>query len=161
MAVDMFLKLEGVDGESTDHAHEDEIDVLSWSWGVSNSGTMHIARGGGAGKASFQDIQVVKYVDKATAGLLQAVATGKHVPSGTLTVRKAGGDESVEYLVIELKSILISSYQTGGSQGEERLTESVTLNFEEFKVNYTPQDNDGSALAAVDFGYNIAKSEAA
>ncbi|MDI5933177.1 Hcp family type VI secretion system effector [Halomonas kalidii] len=161
MAVDMFLKLEGIDGESTDHAHEDEIDVLSWSWGVSNSGTMHIARGGGAGKASFQDIQVVKYVDKATAGLLQAVATGKHVPSGTLTIRKAGGDEPVEYLVIELKSVLISSYQTGGSQGEERLTESVTLNFEEFKVNYTPQDNDGSALAAVDFGYNIAKSEAA
>ncbi|MDI5983670.1 type VI secretion system tube protein Hcp [Halomonas sp. M4R5S39] len=161
MAVDMFLKLEGIDGESTDHAHEDEIDVLSWSWGVSNSGTMHIARGGGAGKASFQDVQVVKYVDKATAGLLQAVATGKHVPSGTLTIRKAGGDEPVEYLVIELKSVLISSYQTGGSQGEERLTESVTLNFEEFKVNYTPQDNDGSALAAVDFGYNIAKSEAA
>ncbi|WP_240618427.1 MULTISPECIES: Hcp family type VI secretion system effector [Halomonas] len=157
----MFLKLEGIDGESTDHAHEDEIDVLSWSWGVSNSGTMHIARGGGAGKASFQDVQVVKYVDKATAGLLQAVATGKHVPSGTLTIRKAGGDEPVEYLVIELKSVLISSYQTGGSQGEERLTESVTLNFEEFKVNYTPQDNDGSALAAVDFGYNIAKSEAA
>ncbi len=161
MAVDMFLKLEGIDGESTDHAHEDEIDVLSWSWQASNSGTMHIAKGGGAGKASFQDIQVVKYVDKATAGLLQAVATGKHIPSGTLTVRKAGGDEPVEYLVIELKSILVSSAQTGGSQGEERLTESITLNFGEFKVTYTPQDNDGSALAAVDFGYNIAKSEPA
>lgn len=159
MAVDMFLKLEGIDGESMDAGHTDEIDVLSWSWGASNSGTMHIARGGGAGKVSVQDINVVKYVDKASTAIIQAVAVGKHVPSATLTVRKAGGDEPVEYLVIEMKSVLISSWQTGGSQGEERLTESVTLNFEEFKTTYTPQDNDGTALASVDFGYNIAKNE--
>jgi type VI secretion system secreted protein Hcp len=159
MAVDMFLKLEGIDGESADHAHEDEIDVLSWSWGASNSGTMHIARGGGAGKVSVQDLNIVKYVDKASPGLIQAVAVGKHIPSATLTIRKAGGDEPVEYLVIDLESVLVSSYQAGGSQNEERLTESVTLNFAEFKTTYTPQDNDGTALAAVDFGYNIAKNE--
>ncbi|GAA0583513.1 Hcp family type VI secretion system effector [Halomonas salifodinae] len=161
MAVDMFLKLEGIDGESMDAGHTDEIDVLSWSWGASNSGTMHISKGGGAGKVSVQDISVVKYVDKASTAMIQAVAVGKHVPSATLTVRKAGGDEPVEYLVIEMKSVLISSWQTGGSQGEERLTESVTLNFEEFKTTYTPQDNDGTALASVDFGYNIAKNETA
>ncbi len=161
MAVDMFLKLEGIDGESMDAGHTDEIDVLSWSWRASNSGTMHSARGGGAGKVSVQDINVVKYVDKASTAMIQAVAVGKHVPSATLTVRKAGGDEPVEYLVIEMKSVLISSWQTGGSQGEERLTESVTLNFEEFKTTYTPQDNDGTALASVDFGYNIAKNETA
>jgi type VI secretion system secreted protein Hcp len=161
MAVDMFLKLEDIDGESADHAHEGEIDVLSWSWGGSNSGTMHIARGGGAGKVSFQDLNIAKYVDKASAGIIQAVAVGKHIPSATLTVRKAGGDEPIEYLVIEMKSVLVSSYQTGGSQGEERLTESINLNFAEFKVIYTPQDSDGTALAAVDFGYNIAKNETA
>lgn len=161
MAVDMFLKLEGIDGESMDAQHGDEIDVLSWSWGASNSGTMHISKGGGAGKVSVQDINVVKYVDKASTAIIQAVAVGKHVPSATLTVRKAGGEEPVEYLVIEMKSVLVSSWQTGGSQGEERLTESITLNFEEFKTTYTPQDNDGTALASVDFGYNIAKNETA
>lgn len=161
MAVDMFLKLEGIDGESVDSKHAGEIDVLSWSWGASNSGTMHIAQGGGAGKVSVQDLNIVKYVDKASPGIIQAVAVGKHVPSATLTVRKAGGDAPIEYLVIEMKSVLVSSYQTSGSQGEERLTESITLNFAEFKVIYTPQKSDGTAEAEVDFGYNIAKNETA
>ncbi|WP_431023990.1 Hcp family type VI secretion system effector [Halomonas sp. H5] len=161
MAVDMFLKLEGIDGESVDSKHGDEIDVLSWSWGASNSGTMHISKGGGAGKVSVQDVSIVKYVDKASTAIVQAVTVGKHVPSATLTVRKAGGDEPVEYLVIEMKSVLVSSWQTGGSQGEERLTESITLNFAEYKVIYTPQKSDGTKDAEVDFGYNIAKNETA
>ncbi|MCG6657492.1 type VI secretion system tube protein Hcp [Halomonas campisalis] len=161
MAVDMFLKLDGIDGESSDHAHESEIDLLSFTWGASNSGTMHIARGGGAGKVSVQDLTIVKYVDKATPALVQAVSVGKHIASGTLTCRKAGGDEPVEFLVIELENILVSSWQTGGAQGEERSTETFSLNFGEFKVTYTPQDNDGSPLASVDFGYNIARNEPA
>ncbi|MCP1673931.1 type VI secretion system secreted protein Hcp [Natronocella acetinitrilica] len=159
MAVDSFLKLEGVDGESSDSVHADEIDVLAWSWGASNSGTMHEARGGGAGKANFQDISITKWIDKATPTIWRAVAKGIHYPSGKLTVRKAGGDDPLEYLVIELKSIMITSTSTGGSSGEDRLTENITLNFSEFKINYTPQAADGTAGAAVDYGYNIAESK--
>ncbi|MCC5810506.1 MAG: type VI secretion system tube protein Hcp [Ectothiorhodospiraceae bacterium] len=161
MAVDMFLKLDGIEGESSDHAHEGEIDVLSWSWGASNAGTMHVARGGGGGKANFQDITITKHVDKASPALWQAVSKGAHLASGKLTVRKAGGDEPVEYLVLELEKILISSTSTGGSGEEDRLTEKVTLNFEQFKMVYTPQENDGTPLPSVDFGFNIAKNEAA
>ncbi len=161
MAIDCFLKLEGIEGESSDHAHEGECEVLAWSWGASNSGTMHEARGGGAGKANFQDISVTKWIDKASPALFQHVSTGKHIPKAWLTVRKAGGGEPVEYLVIELEKVLVTSVSTGGSGGEERLTENVSLNFGQFKLIYTPQEDDGTPGAEVEFGYNIAKHEVA
>ena len=90
MAVDMFLKLDGIDGESVDDSHAKEIDILAWSWGMSQSGTFHSGAGGGAGKANFQDISITKYVDKASATLMTKIATGDHVAKARLTVRKAG-----------------------------------------------------------------------
>ena len=128
MAVDMFIKLEGIKGEAQDKDHKEEIDVLAWSWGVSNGGTLHIGGGGGAGKANFQDLSLTKWVDKSTPNLLKAVTTGKHIASATLTVRKAG-EKPLEYIVIKLDDILVTSVSTGGSGGEDRLTENVTLNF--------------------------------
>ena len=153
-AVDMFIKIEGIPGESTDSAHKDEIDILSWSWGMSNSSTLHDGSGGGAGRASFQDLSLTKSVDKATPLLMQGCSTGNHYPAAMLTVRKAGG-EPFEYLKIELTDVLITSVSTGGSGGEDRLTENVTLNFAKFRVIYTPQKPDGSADADVEFGYDI------
>ena len=90
MAVDMFLKLDGIKGEASDDKHKGEIDVLAWSWGASQSGTMHVGQGGGGGKANFQDLSVTKWVDKSSHALLKAVATGQHVKEAMLTVRKAG-----------------------------------------------------------------------
>jgi type VI secretion system secreted protein Hcp len=159
MAVDMSLKIDGVDGESLLAGHEDEIDVLAWSWGASQSGSMHTGLGGGSGKVSVQDISVTKWIDKASFALFRLVATGEHFDSAVLSVRKAGGKEPVEYLEIALKKVIITSYSTGGSGGEDRLTENITLNFEEFEFTYTPQNEDGSKGDKLPFKFNIAQNK--
>ncbi|WP_250537211.1 type VI secretion system tube protein Hcp [Caballeronia sp. AZ10_KS36] len=150
MAVDIFLKLDTVKGESLDSKHKDEIDVLSWSWGLSQSGTMHLGTGGGGGKVAVQDLTITKYTDRGTPSLISACATGKHFPTGKLTVRKAGGTKPLEYYTIELEKIIVTNYATGGSDAEDRFTETVTLNFEKFHVTYQQQDpSTGSAQGGV------------
>lgn len=158
MAFDMFLKLDGIKGESLDSKHKDEIHVLAWSWGASQSGTTHVGTGSGAGKVNVQDISVTKYVDKASVPLLQHCATGKHIPKGLLVIRKAG-EKPLEYLKIDIKDIIVTHVSTGGSGGEDQLTENVSLNFGEFKLTYTPQNADGSGGAASEFGYSMQKNE--
>lgn len=157
MACDMFLKLNGINGESADESHKDEIDILAWSWGMSQSGTTHTGTGGGAGKVSVQDISVTKWVDKSSATLVQYCCKGTHIADGLLTVRKAG-DTPLEYIKVEMKDIIITSISTGGSGGEDRLTENITLNFAEFKMTYTPQADTGAAGTAVEFGFDIRKN---
>ena len=160
MSVDMFLKIEGIDSESKDSGHEGEIDVLAWSWGMSQSGSMHSGGGGGAGKVSVQDLSFTKYVDKATGNLMLACAKGKHIGEAVLVVRKAG-DSPLEYIVITMSDCLITSISTGGSGGEDRLTENVTLNFGTVKVEYQEQQKDGSGVPGPEFSWNIEKNEAA
>jgi len=158
MAVDMFLKIEGVKGESEDHKYKDTIQVLAWSWGQSQSGTMHIGKGGGSGKVNMQDLSLTKYVDKASPVLFQKVCSGKHFTKAELFVRKAG-DKPVEYVIIEMKDVLISSVSTGGSGGEDMLTENISLNFAKVKFKYTPQDAAGAAIAANPVGWDIRGNE--
>lgn len=153
-AVDMFLDIEGADGESQDSVHKGEIDVLAWSWGMSNSGTTHIGGGGGAGVASFQDISVTKWIDKASPILMLYCAKGDYFPSAKLTVRKAG-KIPIDYLIIEMKQVLVTSISTGGSGGEDRLTENVTLNFAQMAVKYTEQRADGTPGAEPEFRWDI------
>lgn len=157
MAVDMFLKLEGkgLEGESRDAVHGGEIDVLAWSWGASNSGTAHVGGGSGSGKVNVQDISFTKYIDKASPELMLACCNGKHIPEAKLTVRKAG-EKPLEYLIITMNDVLVSSVSTGGSGGEDRLTENVTLNFSKVKVNYTEQTEKGTAGAKPAMGWDIA-----
>lgn len=157
MAVDMFFKMDDVKGESQDDKHKDEIDVLSWSWGATQSGTTHLGGGGGAGKVSVNDISITKYVDKASPNLMLACCNGKHYKEAKLTVRKAG-EKPLEYIKVTLKEVLVSSVSTGGSHGEDRLTETIGLNFAEFKMEYTPQKADGSGEAAIEAAYHIAKN---
>jgi type VI secretion system secreted protein Hcp len=158
MAVDIFLKLDGVKGEAQDSKHKDEIDVLSWSWGMSQSGSTHVGGGGGTGKVSVQDLSLTKYLDKSSPTLQKFCANGKHVSKGTLTVRKAG-EHPLEYLKIDIEEIIISSVSTGGSGGEDRLTENISLNFKKFHTTYTPQAQDGTAGAAVEAKWNIAENK--
>jgi len=157
MAVDMFLKLDDIKGESRDDKHKDTIDVLAWSWGMSQTGTTHTGGGGGAGKVSVQDLHITKHVDKASPILELACCNGKHYKEALLTVRKAG-EHPLEYLKITMKEVLISSYSTGGSGGGDRLTENLSLNFAEFKTVYTPQDASGKGGATIEAAYNIAKN---
>lgn len=154
MAVDITLKIEGIDGESKIDGHEDEIDLLAWSWGMSQSGSMHVGGGGGAGKANIQDVSLTKFVDKSSTNLLRKCCNGAHLDEAILTVRKAG-ETPVDYVVITMSPVLVTSVSTGGSGGEDRLTENVTLNFAKVKFSYTPQKKDGSADAAIDLTWNI------
>ena len=137
-----------------------EIDILSWSWGVTQSGTTHAGGGGGAGKANFQDLTVTKWVDLASPKLLSATSTGKHIKEALLTVRKAG-EKPLEYLKITLTDCLISSVSTGGSGGDDRLTENIGINFAKVKFEYTAQKPDGSAGGVMPFGFDIKKNEPA
>ena len=157
MAVDMFMKIDDIKGEAVDDTHPDEIQVLAWSWGMSQSGTTHSGPGGGAGKVNVQDLTFTHYVDKASPNLMKMCCNGKHFKEATLVVRKAG-EKPLEYVKIIMKTGLISSVSTGGSGGEDRLTESVTLNFAEFESIYVPQMADGSGDAEVTVGWNIAEN---
>ncbi|WP_420415051.1 Hcp family type VI secretion system effector [Roseibium sp.] len=159
MAVDFFLELDGINGEAQDKTHKDKIDVLSWSWGASQSGTTHMGGGSGSGKAHFQDLAITKFVDKSTPVLLQHLSTGKHITKGTLYVRKAAGDSPLEYIKIEMKDIIVTSLQSGGAGSEDRITENATLNFGEYKYIYTVQNADGSKGAAPEFAWDIAANE--
>jgi len=143
MAVDMFLKLDGIKGESADHKHKEEIHVESFSWGMSQTGAHGTGGGGGAGKVSVQDISVTKYLDKSSPELMLHCANGKHIKERLITVRKAG-ENPVEYLKIKLTDILISSVQHAG-HGSDLLTEALSLNFGKFHVEYQEQGADGKA----------------
>lgn len=160
MAVDMFIKLEGLTGESKDAKHKNEIDVLAWSWGLSNSGSFHTGGGGGSGKANFQDLSFTKYVDASSPALMLAAANGDHFKSALVTVRKAG-KAPLEYIKITLKKVLITSLSTGGSGGEDRLTENVTLNFAEMALAYQEQKEDGTGAPAKEFKWNIEENKQA
>lgn len=155
MAVDMFIKIGDIKGEAQDAKHKDEIDVLAWSWGSSQSGTTHMGPGGGAGKVAVQDLSLTKYVDKASPVLWKHVCTGTHIKESVLIVRKAGG-KPLEYIKLTMTDCLITSLSTGGSGGEDRLTENITINFGKFKLEYVPQKLDGSGDAAIPVSWNIA-----
>ena len=158
MAVDMFIKIGDIVGESDDKTHKAKIDVLAWSWGMSNSGTTHTGAGGGAGKANVQDLSFTKYIDSATNALMLACCKGTHYDDATLIVRKAGGTP-VEYVVITMNEVLVTSVSTGGSGGEDRLTENVTLNFAKVKLEYQPQDAKGAKLGGVKpFEFSISEN---
>ncbi len=161
MARDMFIKLDSgnLKGESKDSKHKDEIDVLAWSWGLSNSGTAHTGGGAGAGKANVQDLAFTKYVDKSTPTLLLYTINGKHLADATLVLRKAG-EKPLEYLKITMTDVLITSVSTGGAGGEDRLTENVTLNFAKVKVDYVEQTATGGTGATPSMGWNIQENVA-
>ena len=159
MAVDMFLELENVKGEAQDSVFgpKNAIDVLAWSWGMSQNGTTHQGSGSGSGKVAVQDLHVTKYVDRASGTLVQFCANGKHLAKGKLTVRKAG-EHPLEYIVIDLEDIIVTNVSTGGSGGEDRLTENITLNFGKFKYKYTVQKKDGSKGEEVEVKWDIPKN---
>jgi len=153
MASDIFAKLGDIKGESLDAKHKDEIEVLSYSWGVSNAGSMAHGSGGGEGKATFQDISFVHVVDKATPVLMQACATGHHIKDATITHRKSGKGQQ-EYLIVKLNDVIVTGVAHGGS-GETGQSENVTLGFTKVSFEYKPQKPDGSLDAGIFFKYDI------
>jgi len=153
MAVDMFLKLDGIKGESHDHKHKDEIHIESFSWGMSQTGAHGAGGGGGAGKVSVHDISITKFLDKSSPALMLACCNGKHIKEGLITVRKAG-EKPLEYLKIKLLDILISGVQHAG-HGSDLLTENVTLNFAKFHLEYLEQKPDGTGAPGGEMGWDV------
>jgi type VI secretion system secreted protein Hcp len=157
--IDMFLKVDGIEGESTDKAHKGEIDVLAYSLGFSNSGTTHSVPAASAGKVNAQDLSVTVYYSKASPRLFTAVCSGKHIPTVTLTLRKQG-TTPYEFLVIELTEVLVSSDSMGGSGGEDRLTENFSFNYAKINFVYSGLKPSGKPEKLGEASWNFAENVA-
>ena len=149
---DFFLKINGIEGESADAKHKGEIDLLSWSWGETQSGSHAAGGGGGAGKVSMQDFHFTMTVNKATPKLIEACAAGTHINNAILTCRKAGGQQE-EYLKYTFTDLIISSYQTGGSGITP--TEQISFNYAKMEVEYKEQKEGGTLGGAIKAGWDL------
>ena len=159
MASDIFLKIDGIDGESKDDKHKNEIELLAWSWAETQTGSAARGGGMGSGKVEMHDIAFTKHVDKATPKLISACAKGDHIPKANLAMRKAGGEQK-EYLKIELDDVMVSSYATSGANGGEIPTENISLNFGKITVEYFEQDNKGAMTSVGKAGWDVKANKA-
>jgi type VI secretion system secreted protein Hcp len=158
MAIDYFLKIDGLPGESLDSKHKGEIDVEAWSWGESNVGGGGHGGGGAAGKVQMQDFSFTTKVSKASPALMLACASGKHFKGAVLTARKAGKPPA-EFLTFSLSDILVSTYQTGGAEGEVVPMDSFTLNFTKIQMEYKLQKADGALSTSVKAGWDLKQNK--
>jgi len=159
MAIEYFLKFGNLKGESQATKHKEEIELMSWSWGANNPTTI-VGSGMSTGKVSMSDITITKRVDKASPKLLELLVTGKHVTDATLTCQKQTGDKTPQdYLTIKLKEVYVSSYQTGGSSGDDLGSESVSLSYGTINYDYKEQKPDGTLTSAGNVEFNLFKRE--
>jgi type VI secretion system secreted protein Hcp len=152
--VDYFLKIDGIQGESPDKTHKAEVEIESFSWGETNTGTALQGGGMGSGKVQMQDFHFVMRVNKASPLLFLCCANGEHIKSATLTCRKAGKEQQ-EYLKYTFSDLLVSSYQTGGSAGNVVPLDQISLNFTKVEFEYKEQKPDGSLGGSVKKHYSI------
>jgi type VI secretion system secreted protein Hcp len=152
VASDIFAKIGDIKGESLDDKHKDEIEVLSWSWGVTNA-EKPTGGGGGEGKASFHDLSFTHKIDKASPVLMKGCATGQHLKEATITRRKAGKGQQ-EFLIIKMNDVLITAV-TDADNDEGGNLETVSLAFAKVDLEYRPQKADGSLDAGIHFKYDI------
>lgn len=153
MAVDYFLKLDGIEGESQDAKHKGEIDVLNFNWAMFQEGTMGYAGGGGAGKVQISQVQVTCRMEKGVSQLMTKSSKGEHIPNGLITGRKAGGEQE-EYLKVFMTQIILTNVSHSGNTGEEIPTVTLTLNFAAIKQEYCPQKPDGTLDAPAIFQWD-------
>lgn len=160
MAVDMFMKVGTIKGEAKDNnkvSHANEINVLSWHWGMTQQGASHQGPGAGAGRADVQDLSFTHYIDLASPNLIKFCCAGTPVDTAVLTLRKAG-NPTIEYLKITLSGVIVSGVTTGTPSGNDLFTETVSLNFSKFKVDYTPQADGGGPGASNSVEWDIANN---
>jgi type VI secretion system secreted protein Hcp len=156
MASDIFLKIEEIPGESQDAAHKDEIEIFSFSWGLSQTSTVS-GSGGGTGKASFQDFHFETAVTKASPLLAKFCATGEHIKKAVLSVRKAG-ERPIEYLKVTMEDVLVSGFSQAGSRDGDRPEDAISLNFAKIEFDYTTQKADGSLGEQVTFNFDVVQN---
>ncbi|SAK54711.1 Hcp1 family type VI secretion system effector [Caballeronia temeraria] len=154
MTMDIFLKINGIDGESQDASHKGEIEVTHWGWNMSQTSSMHSGSGGGAGKASVDDLAFEHFMDRASPNLMKYCLTGKHIDQAVLTVRKAGGSP-LEYVKITMSDVVVTRVQPSGSNSDSGLREQVQLSFSKVKQEYIVQNAQGGSGGAVTAAFDI------
>lgn len=154
MAQDMFIKINGIEGESLDASHKGEIELLRWNWSVAQPANMHSGSGGGSGKSTVHDLYFKHFIDRSSTTLIQYCLTGKHIPEAVLTVRKAGGTP-LDFLKITLQELIITSVEPMGMNHMPMPIERVGLSFSRVKFEYLPQSAEGNKLGVVAMGYDI------
>jgi type VI secretion system secreted protein Hcp len=159
-AVDYFLKIDGIEGESQDSKHKQEIEIQSFSFGATQTGSFAAGGGGGAGKVHMQDFHFTVPVNKASPKLMLACASGQHIKKAVLTVRKAGKEQQ-EYLKYTFSDILVSSYQTGGGGGDVMPVDQISLNFAKIEQEYKEQKADGTLAGSVKSGWDLKQNKEA
>src|SRR5690242_1143419 len=155
MAVDYFLQIDGIAGESTSAKHKGAIDLLSWSWGETNAAPHGAGRGSGAGKATIHDLQFASPVSKASPALFQTCATGQHFKEATLSAQRGAGKAVGDFLTWTFSDVLVTSYQSGGTESADAPPiDSVSLNFSKAQISYKAQRPDGSLDAPITAGFD-------
>jgi type VI secretion system secreted protein Hcp len=152
MAVDYYLKLDGIQGESQDTNHKNEIQILSWSWGASQVSSVAGTGGSGAGKADLSDFTVMINFDKSTPKFFKSICAGTHIPTGTLTATKSGADGK-PYLKVDFKELFVTHLQMSASS--EVPAVSLALTYNEIKIDYSVQDEKGNLASTGPVTYNL------
>ena len=154
--VDMFMEIPDIPGESTTSGYEGKIDIESINWGL-NKEIDTSGDGRATGRAVFKDLTVRKYYDASSPLLALACARGDAIARLTLTSRRQAGGETQPYLVIELKNVLVTSYQTSASRGDsaQEPVETVAMNFEEIKITYKQRNGAGDLTENIEFNWNV------
>lgn len=156
MAVDYFLKLDGIDGESADSNHKNEIQIMSWSWGASQVTSVGGTGGSGAGKASLSDFSIMANFDKATPKFFKSICAGTHIKTGTMSAIKSGGDGK-PYLKVDFKELFVSNLQISGSSEIPMVSLSFTYN--EIKIDYSTQNEQGNLTSTGPITYNTKENK--
>lgn len=158
MATDMFIALKGIEGESPDDKHPNEIQIKSYAFGATQSGTAHEGSGSTAGRADIHDLTFTKHVDKSSPLLYFLCCSGQTIDNAVLSVRKAGGAKPIDYLKVTLSQVLVTSFVSGAQGSQDRAEETIKLNFATCKVEYTPQKADGTGMGVIAKGWDVAKN---
>ncbi|WP_321783732.1 type VI secretion system tube protein Hcp [Paraburkholderia sp. J94] len=148
MSNDVFLKIDGIAGESQDAAHPGEIQVTNWIWRMSQPSAMMSGSGGGAAKATVEDLVFFHEVDRASPNLMSFCLTGKHVPTAVLTMRKAGG-LPLDFLRITMTDVIVTGVEMSASY------EQVRLSFARVKQEYMVQNAVGGSRGVVTGTFDI------
>ncbi|MBT9330200.1 Hcp family type VI secretion system effector [Paracidobacterium acidisoli] len=156
MAVDYFLKLDGIQGESEDAAHKDEIQIMSWSWGASQVSSVSGTGGSGAGKADLSDFSIMTNFDKGTPKFFKSICEGAHIKTGTMTAIKSGANNK-PYLKVDFKELFVSSLQISASS--EIPTVSISFTYNEIKVDYSVQNEQGNLTSTGAVTYNLKQNK--
>jgi type VI secretion system secreted protein Hcp len=153
---DYFLKIDGIPGESLDDKHKDEIELVSFSWGVSHAAAHGAGAGVGQGRAQFHDFNFTMRVNKASPLLFLATASGKHLKEATLSVRRAA-KVKLEYLKIKFTDVFITSFEEA-AEGGEPPEEMVGFAFGRIDLEYKPQQPTGALGAAIKAGWDLSRN---